>query len=244
MGRSMGGPSRWLLAAVVFLSLTPSLRAKDRELSPRYGLPHFSALTKCHVLKRATADFDGSGKPYLAEWYRCGVKNPRPKDEQFPRHYIVVRPPNDEPKTVAITFTNSGGSDQFFLDVMRAVNLQGLKQALFVSAGSYDDSQGSSWCLLGLVDGELGCWPTPDIDQVARQHLEEREETHEKEWVLEPRDGSVHLECPVYLDGRSLGRLIFDLIPRGSRLVASGIRRTVQGEVAKASSASGTGIQP
>lgn len=195
------------------------------------------------MLQRATLDFDGSGKPYLAEWYRCGVKSPRPKDEKFPRHYIVVRPPDNEPKTLAITFTNSGDSDQVFLEVMRAVNFQGLKQALFVSAGSYDEAQGSSWCLLGLVDGELGCWPAPDIDQVAQQHLEEREQTREKDWVLQPRDGSIHLECPVYLDGRRLGRLIFDLIPRGSRLVAAGVRRTMQGEVAKAASTSGSEIE-
>jgi hypothetical protein len=65
-------------------------------------------------LTTASVDFDRSGDLYRVEWWQCGSKNPNWDLGEFPLHYVLVRPPKDQPLALAVTLSNCGRSDGYF----------------------------------------------------------------------------------------------------------------------------------
>lgn len=132
--------------------------ANDYELTPRHLAPPKVLLKACHRLENIAVDFDGNRDPYHAQWWRCGASSPNPKKGRFPINYVVIRPPQDKVGELPITFSNSGSSDEYFLEKPQIINVGPAgREALLISGRHYAADQDKSSCLLGPVDGEFEC---------------------------------------------------------------------------------------
>ena len=144
--------------------------SNDYELTPRHLEPPKALLKTCHRLEKVTVDFDGNGDPYSAQWWRCGPSNPNWKKGRFPINYVVIRPPRDKAFESATTLSNSGSSDEYFLERPQIIDVgQGGREALLISGHYYAASQDKSSCLLGPVEGEFACLPGEETARLVEQ---------------------------------------------------------------------------
>jgi hypothetical protein len=172
-----------VLIAVFVLAFSANLRsgANDFELTPRHGVPARVMLKGCHKLDSMAVDFDGNGDPYQAQWWRCGSKNPNWKKGRFPINYVLVQPPRSQTGRSGITLTNSGSSDQYFIEQPQKISIEpGSRQLLLVSGRYYDADQGKTSCLLGPVGGQFECWPSRENERI----VEQSSRKHEKSLLL------------------------------------------------------------
>lgn len=149
-----------LLAAVFVLIFSADLRSgvNDYELTPRQGVPPKVMLKGCHKLQSIDVDFDGNGEPYQAQWWRCGSSNPNRKKGRFPINYVLIQPPRSKPGRSGATLTNSGSSDEYFIEQPQKIIVESdLRQLLLVSGRYYDTEEGKSSCLLGSFGQQFDC---------------------------------------------------------------------------------------
>lgn len=142
----------------------------DYELTPRHLAPARVLLKTCHRLESIAVDFDGNGDPYRAQWWRCGSSTPNLKKGRFPINYVVIQPPKDKAGESAITFSNSGSSDDYFLERPQIIRVgPGTREALLVSGHYYAADEDKASCLLGPLDGEFECWPSQETARLVEQ---------------------------------------------------------------------------
>lgn len=155
-----------LLIAIFVFAFSANLRSgtNDFELTPRQGTPARVMLKGCHKLESIAVDFDGNGDPYQAQWWRCG--SPNRKKGRFPINYVLVQPPQSKEGTAAVTLTNAGSSDEYFIEHPQKIDLDGSRQLLLVSGRYYDAEQGKTSCLLGPVGEGFECWPPPETERI------------------------------------------------------------------------------
>jgi hypothetical protein len=173
------GPGTALIALFV-LAFSANLRsgASDYELTPRHGVPARVILKGCHKLESIAVDFDGNGDPYQAQWWRCGPQNPNLKKGRFPINYVLVQPPRGKAGRSGVTFTNSGSSDQYFIEQPQKINIEpGSRQLLLVSGRYYDTEEGKTSCLLGPVGEQFECWPSRETERIVEQNFRKQEKS-------------------------------------------------------------------
>ena len=165
------GPGTVLIAVFVFVfSANLRSRTNDFELTPRHGVPARAILRGCHKLESIAVDFDGNGDPYQAQWWRCGSSNPNRKKGRFPINYVLIQPPRGKAGGSAITLTNSGSSDEYFIEQPQKINMErGSRELLLVSGRYYDSDQGKTSCLLGPVGEQFECWPSPETERIVEE---------------------------------------------------------------------------
>ena len=123
-------------------------------------------------------DFDGNGDPYQAQWWRCGPQSPNWKKGRFPINYVLVQPPRGKAGRSGITLTNSGSSDQYFIEQPQKINMEpGSRQLLLVSGRYYDKEEGKTSCLLGPVGEQFECWPSPEAERIVEQISRKQEKS-------------------------------------------------------------------
>jgi hypothetical protein len=169
-----------ILIAVLVLAFSANLRsgANDYELTLRHGVPAKVFLKGCHKLESIAVDFDGTGDAYQAQWWRCGSKNPNWKRGRFPVHYVLVEPPGSKLGRSGITLTNSGSSDQYFIEKPQTISAEpGSRQLLLVSGRYYDTDQGKTFCLLGPVGEQFECWPPRENARIVEQSYRKHEKS-------------------------------------------------------------------
>jgi hypothetical protein len=170
-----------ILIALFVLAFSASLRSgtNDFELTPRHGAPARVMLKGCHKLESFAVDFDGNGDPYQAQWWRCG--SPNRKKGRFPINYVLVQPPRNKEGAAAITLTNAGSSDEFFIEQPQKIDLEpGSRQLLLVSGRYYDSEQGKTSCLLGPVGEGFECWPSPETERIVEESLHKQKSLFRK----------------------------------------------------------------
>jgi hypothetical protein len=158
-----------ILIGVFVFAFSANLRSgtNDFELTPRNGVPARVMLKGCHKLESIAVDFDGNGDPYQAQWWRCG--SPNRKKGRFPINYVLVQPPRSKAGSSAITLTNAGSSDEYFIEQPEKITMEGSRQLLLVSGRYYDAEQGKTTCLLGPVGGEFDCWPSTETAKIVEE---------------------------------------------------------------------------
>jgi hypothetical protein len=169
-----------VLILVFVFAFSANLRSEgnDYELTPRTGVPARIFLKGCHKLASTAIDFDGNRDPYQVEWWRCGSKNPNRKQGRFPIHYVVVKPPQSKLGRSAITLSNAGSSDQYFMEAPQTVNIEpGPGQLLLISARYYDTDQGKASCLLGPVGEQFECWPSRENERIVELNSRKHEKS-------------------------------------------------------------------
>jgi hypothetical protein len=175
MRRSLGIIS----IAIFVLAFSVELRSgvNDYELTPRHGVPPRLMLKGCHKLESIAVDFEGNGDPYQVQWWRCGSQNPNRKKGRFPISYVLIQPPRGAAGDAGITLSNTGSSDEFFLEAPQRIQVDAEgRQLLLVSGRYYDSEQGTAACLLGPVGGQFECWSQPESEKI----LEASSRKHEK----------------------------------------------------------------
>jgi hypothetical protein len=155
---------RWAcgMALIVLFTFTPSMypQSSNQELTRRYGVLANAFLKACEKLTTAAVDFDGSGDPYQVEWWRCGSRNPNRKTGQLPVHYVLIKPPKNKWQMLPLTLSNSGGSDEYFIDRLYLVDIPVSSRRLLLIAGKYYQAdQGTIQCLLERVADQFQCSP-------------------------------------------------------------------------------------
>jgi len=123
-------------------------------------------------------DFDGNGDPYQAQWWRCG--SPNRKKGRFPINYVLIQPPRGKSGGSAITLTNSGNSDEYFIEEPQKINVEpgpGSRQLLLVSGRYYDADEGETSCLLGPVGEQFQCWPSDERERLVEESSRKREKS-------------------------------------------------------------------
>jgi len=184
-------PGRSTLAAVFLLALifAAPLRSQsgEPELAPRHGAFPKAFLKGCDKLSTTAVDFDGSGNPFHVEWWRCGSKTPNRRTGSFPVHYVLIRPPAGKSPALAVTLSNAGNSDEYFIDRLQLIDVPlTSRQMLFVSARYYDDQhsdeqsegqQSKIDCLLGRVADQLQCSASGESQYSAQQELRPHEKS-------------------------------------------------------------------
>ena len=171
------GLAIFFIAAFVF-ACCANLRSAtdDSELTPRHGIPAKVILKGCHKIESMAVDFDGNGDPYQAQWWRCGSQNPNRKKGRFPINYVLIQPPRGKTGGSAITLTNSGSSDEYFIEEPQKINIEpGPRQLLLVSAHHYDADEGKTSCLIGPVGGQFDCWPSDQRERIVAENSHKRE---------------------------------------------------------------------
>lgn len=156
-----------ILVVVFVLAFSANLRSgtNDFELTPRHGAPAKVMFKGCHKLESIAVDFDGNGDPYQAQWWRCGSQNR--KKGRFPINYVLIQPPRGKAVGSAITLTNAGSSDEYFIEQPQTIEVgASSRQLLLVSGRYYDTEQGKTSCLLGPVGEQFECWPSPETEKI------------------------------------------------------------------------------
>jgi hypothetical protein len=169
-----------LFIAVSFLAFSGNLWSgvNDYVLTPRHGVPARVILKGCHKLESIAVDFDGNGAPYQAQWWRCGSQNPNRKKGRFPINYVLIQPPRSKTGSMGITLTNSGNSDEYFIEEPQRIEIESdRRQLLLVSGRYYDTDQGKTSCLLGPVGERFECWPSPESERIVGQTSHKNEKS-------------------------------------------------------------------
>lgn len=150
----------------------------DQGLAARNGVLAKAFLKGCDRLTSTSVDFDGAGDPYRVEWWRCGPRSPNRKTGYFPVHYVVIRPPNSKPPMLGITLSNSGSSDDYFIDQLQLIHVPlSSRQLLLVSGRHYETEEGTIDCLVGVVADHLECSPPSEPRYSAQQRLRPHEKS-------------------------------------------------------------------
>ncbi len=175
-------PVRSALAAALFLALVfvAPLRSQsgEPELAPRHGAFPKAFLKGCDQLSTTAVDFDGSGDPFHVEWWRCGSRTPNRRTGSFPVHYVLIRPPAGKSPALGVTLSNTGKSDEYFIDRLQLIDIPlSSRQLLFISAKYYEDRQGKIDCMLGRAADRLQCSASPESQYSARQELRPHEKS-------------------------------------------------------------------
>jgi hypothetical protein len=144
---------------VLFLfTATMYPQSSNQELTRRDGVLAKAFLKACDKLTTAAVDFDGSGDPYQVEWWRCGSKNPNWDTGRFPVHYVLIRPPKTKWQVLPLTLSNSGSSEEYFIDQLHLINIPvGSRQLLLISGKYYESDHGTIHCLLERVADQFQC---------------------------------------------------------------------------------------
>jgi len=161
-----------ILIAVFVLAFSANLRSgeNDYELTLRQGVPAKVILKGCHKLESIAVDFDGNGDPYQAQWWRCGSPNPNRKKGRFPINYVLIQPPRGEAGRSGATLTNSGNSDEYFIEQPQKITVgPDSRQLLLISGRYYDADEGKTSCLLGPVGEQFDCWPSLETARVMEE---------------------------------------------------------------------------
>jgi hypothetical protein len=153
---------RWALGIVlIILFLFPESmypQSSNQELTRRDGVLAKAFLKACDKLTTAAVDFDGTGDPYQVEWRRCGSRNPNWGTGRFPVHYVLIRPPKSKWQVLPLTLSNSGSSDEYFIDQLHLIDIpDGSRQLLLISGKYYESDQGTIQCLLERVADQFQC---------------------------------------------------------------------------------------
>ena len=157
-----------VLIAVFVLAFSAKVRAgeNDYELTLRQGVPAKVILKGCHKLESIAVDFDGNGDPYQAQWWRCGSSNPNRKKGRFPISYILIQPPRGKAGRSA-TLTNSGNSDEYFIEEPQKITQESSsRQLLLISGRYYDAGEGKTSCLLEPAGEQFECRPSVETARV------------------------------------------------------------------------------
>jgi hypothetical protein len=158
-----------VLIAVFVLAFSANLRSgvNDDELTLRQGVPAKVILKGCHKIESIAVDFDGNGDAYQAQWWRCGSPNPNRKKGRFPISYVLIQPPRGKAGRSGVTLTNSGNSDEYFIEQPQKIT-QGTDshQLLLISGRYYDADEGKTSCLLGAVGEQFDCMPSVETAKV------------------------------------------------------------------------------
>ena len=163
---------------VLLFSAPLHSQASDQELASRHGVFPKAFLKGCDKLSTTAVDFDGTGNSYHVEWWRCGSRNPNRKTGFFPVHYVLIRPPSGKSPALGITLSNSGSSDEYFIDRLQLIDLpSSSRQLLFVSAKYYEPKHGTVHCLVERVADQLECFPSPEPQYSAQQQLRPHEKS-------------------------------------------------------------------
>ena len=169
-----------ILVLVFVLAFSANARSgvNDQELTPRHGVPARVILKGCHKLESIDIDFDGNGEPYQAQWWRCGSQTPNRKKGYFPISYVLVQPPQSKAGRSGVTLTNSGSSDEYFLEHPQRVKIESdSREFLLVSGRYYDAGQGTTSCLLGPVGEQFECWSSPESEKIVEESSRKREKS-------------------------------------------------------------------
>jgi hypothetical protein len=161
-----------VLIAIFVFAFGANLRsgANDYELTPRHGVPARVMLKGCHKLESMAVDFDGNGDPYQAQWWRCGSQNPDRKKGLFPIHYVLIQPPRSKGGRSGVTLSNSGSSDEYFIEEPQRIKVESdPRELLLISGRYYDADQGKTSCLLGPIGEQFECWPYRENDGIVEE---------------------------------------------------------------------------
>ena len=157
-----------VLIAVFVLAFGAKVRAgeNDYELTLRQGVPAKVMLKGCHKLESIAVDFDGNGDPYQVQWWRCGSSSPNLKKGRFPISYVLIQPARGKTGRSA-TLTNSGNSDEYFIEQPQKITPRpGSRQLLLISGRYYDVDEGTTSCLLEPVGEQFDCRPSLETARV------------------------------------------------------------------------------
>jgi hypothetical protein len=168
-------PGTFLILVLVF---STNLRSgvNDYELTPRHGVPARVMLKGCHKLESIAVDFDGNGDPYQAQWWRCGSQNR--KKGRFPISYVLIQPPRSKAGSSGITLSNSGSSDEYFIEQPQRIKVESdPRELLLVSGRYYDAEQGETSCLLGPVGGQFECRSSGESETIVGQNSRKNEKS-------------------------------------------------------------------
>ena len=171
---------RWAPGTVLILfifaaSLYP--QSSYRDLTRRDGVLAKVLLKACDKLTTTPVDFDGTGDAYQVEWWRCGSKKPNWNSGEFPIHYVLIRPPKNKSQVLGLTLSNSGSSDEYFIDELHLTDIPaGSRQALLISGQYYETGRGTIQCVLERVDDRFQCSASFEPRYYTQQQLR----VHEK----------------------------------------------------------------
>ena len=145
---------------IVFLLFTANLypQSSNLDLTRHNGLIAKAFLKSCERLTTVAVDFDGDGAPYQVEWWRCGSRNPNWEKGRFPVHYVLIRPPKNKWQVTPFSLSNTGSSDEYFIDQLRLIDIPiGARQLLAISGTYYKSDQGTIQCVLERVADQFQC---------------------------------------------------------------------------------------
>jgi len=153
---------RWAVVTVLIVRLlftaTMYPQSSNQELTRRDGVLAKAFLKACDKLTTASVDFDGSGTPYQVEWWRCGSKTPNWETGRFPVHYVLIRPPKTKSQVMPLTLSNSGSSDEYFIDQLHLIDMPVVsRQLLLISGKYYESGHDAIQCLIERVADQFQC---------------------------------------------------------------------------------------
>ncbi|MFI5374504.1 MAG: hypothetical protein ACHQ8D_07725 [Candidatus Rokuibacteriota bacterium] len=121
---------------------------------------------QCGLEQALDVDFEGTGRPYRAEWRRCGPSQVERKPDRnafdYPTHYVTVTRNAAAPAPLFVFDNVAEPSLTYIRSVQRMQFTGDGRQQLAVVTGFY--GTGAAWdlCALGLINGTLSCWKVPD----------------------------------------------------------------------------------
>jgi hypothetical protein len=83
------------------------------------------------------------------------------EDRTVPVHYVLIRPPKTKWEVLPLTLSNSGSSDEYFIDQLHLIDIPlGSRQLVLISGkyyDSHDSCQGTIQCFLERLADEFKC---------------------------------------------------------------------------------------
>lgn len=181
---------------------------------------------RCGVEQALDVDLDGPGRPYHAEWRRCGPRRaewkPDGKTIDYPVHWVVVTEVGTAAPAVVFDNHEEPGLTYIARVQTRRFTADGRRQLLVVG-GVYGTGAGWDLCVLGRVRGSLACWALPDLGSVIAPLMAADEESWKS--VLDTgSEDRVRVEALIYDRKRdpnccpSRGSIFVELLPADGRL--------------------------
>src|SRR5262245_3387200 len=227
----------FVVALIVTSVLWKSPRA-DAQSTPNRAAAYEAGQRpwlRCGVEHTFEVDFEGTGRPYHAEWRRCGPAQaqwkPDGKTIDYPTHYVTVLRQAAAPTALAV-FDNAEEPGLTYIQSVRRARFTGdRREQLVVVTGIY--GTGAAWelCALGLVNGRLVCWQLPSWSS-AITSLMAADEQSWKSLLRSESDDRLLVEAQVYDKARdanccpSRGSIFVELRPVDGGFVLGRIWRT------------------
>jgi hypothetical protein len=196
---------------------------------------------QCGVEQTFEVDFEGTGRPYRAEWRRCGPRHAEWKPDRqtidYPTHFVTVTR-NAAAATPLAVFDNAGEPGLSYIQSVQRMQFTGDgRQQLAVVTGIY--GTGAAWelCVLGLVGGTVACWELPNWGPSLASLMAPDEETR-KTLLRSVADDRVLVEALIYDKNRdanccpSRASIFVELRPANGRLVLGNAWRLPPGNTA------------